>query len=257
MRYALLSDIHGNLEALHAVLTHAAAQSIDRYVCLGDVVGYGPDPVPCIKTVRRVVRWSLCGNHDAAMFMSHAIGFNEGAARAVAWQREQMHPRFYSLPGKVARWRWMENLPAQRQEGRVLYVHASPRDPLMEYVLEKDFQDMGFGPSQKAVEMFEPRSFSVLDVENLRLHYAKTLEHWLERYERSVDLVSAMFDQEFVRAWRLYLSGSLASFRAGWLQLFQVTFARASSNRIPWSRSYLYRDLETRPRREVSVLSRR
>jgi cyclopropane-fatty-acyl-phospholipid synthase len=88
-------------------------------------------------------------------------------------------------------------------------------------------------------------------VENLRLHYARTLEHWLERFEDSVDLVSTMFDQEFVRAWRLYLSGSLAAFRVGWLQLFQVTFARDSSNRIPWSRSYLYRDLETRSGREA------
>jgi len=152
---AVISDIHGNLEALTAVLKDIQDQGADEIVCLGDVVGYGPDPVPCVKIIRRTVDWSLCGNHDAAMFMSHAIGFNEGAAKAVAWQRQQMMPKLFSFPGKVARWRWLESLPAQRQEGDVMYVHASPRDPIMEYVLEEDFQDMGFGPSQKAIEIFE------------------------------------------------------------------------------------------------------
>jgi diadenosine tetraphosphatase ApaH/serine/threonine PP2A family protein phosphatase len=118
------------------------------------VVGYGPEPVACLKTIRRVCRWCLCGNHDAALFMTHAVGFNEGAAKAVAWQRTMMNPHFYSLPSKVARWRWLENLPSSRQEGKVLYVHASPRDPVMEYVLEEDFQDMGFGPSEKATDIF-------------------------------------------------------------------------------------------------------
>jgi len=69
--------------------------------------------------------------------------------------------------------------------------------------------------------------FSVLDVENLRLHYAKTLEHWLERYEANVERVAQMFDATFVRVWRLYLAGSLAAFRSGDMQLFQVSFNRS------------------------------
>jgi cyclopropane-fatty-acyl-phospholipid synthase len=77
-------------------------------------------------------------------------------------------------------------------------------------------------------------------VENLRLHYAKTLEHWLERYEQNVESVREMFDEEFVRAWRLYLSGSIAAFTSGELQLFQVVFTRAAHNELPWSRAYLY-----------------
>jgi predicted phosphodiesterase len=152
---AVISDIHGNLEALRAVLEDIKSQGADEIVCLGDVVGYGPDPVPCVKIIRRICHWSLCGNHDAAIFMTHAVGFRESAAAAVAWQRNLMRPKFYSLPGKVARWCWLENLPAQRKENNVMYVHASPRDPIMEYVLEEDFQDIGFGPSQKAVEIFE------------------------------------------------------------------------------------------------------
>jgi cyclopropane-fatty-acyl-phospholipid synthase len=84
--------------------------------------------------------------------------------------------------------------------------------------------------------VLEPASLSVLDVENLRLHYAKTLEHWLQRFEGASDRVAAMFDEAFVRAWRLYLAGSLAAFTTGSMQLFQVVFARGSSNAIPWTR---------------------
>jgi len=90
------------------------------------------------------------------------------------------------------------------------------------------------------MQIFEPYDFSVLDVENLRLHYAKTLEHWLQRYEENIDLVTEMFDPEFARAWRLYLAGSLTAFKSGGMQLFQVSFARAACNEIPLTRQYLY-----------------
>ncbi len=89
---------------------------------------------------------------------------------------------------------------------------------------------------REIMTVLEPRSFSVLDVENLRLHYALTLEHWLDRFEAAAPRVEEMFDRAFVRAWRLYLTGSLAAFRTGSLQLFQVVFARHGSNEIPWTR---------------------
>ncbi|MFB3854076.1 MAG: class I SAM-dependent methyltransferase [Vicinamibacterales bacterium] len=84
--------------------------------------------------------------------------------------------------------------------------------------------------------VLEPARLAVLDVENLRLHYAKTLDHWRRRYIASSEEVARMFDERFRRAWLLYLSGSQAAFQAGSLQLFQVLFAPAASNRIPWSR---------------------
>ncbi|HEX6907547.1 MAG TPA: class I SAM-dependent methyltransferase, partial [Terriglobales bacterium] len=80
----------------------------------------------------------------------------------------------------------------------------------------------------------------VLDVENLRLHYARTLEHWLERFERSKQQVAAMFDERFVRMWRLYLAGSAAAFHTGTMQLFQVIFAGSECKAIPWTRAHLY-----------------
>lgn len=90
------------------------------------------------------------------------------------------------------------------------------------------------------MQIFEPFDFSVLDVENLRLHYAKTLEHWLQRYENNIERVTEMFDEKFARAWRLYLAGSHTAFKTGCMQLFQVSFARPDHNQIPWTRQYLY-----------------
>jgi cyclopropane-fatty-acyl-phospholipid synthase len=92
--------------------------------------------------------------------------------------------------------------------------------------------------------LFETSGFSVLDVENLRLHYARTLEHWSERFEQSIDRVVEMFDEPFVRVWRMYLASSIAAFRSGTLQLFQVIFTRTGNNDIPWTRRYLYPDGE-------------
>jgi len=89
-------------------------------------------------------------------------------------------------------------------------------------------------------QIFEPSDLSVLDIENLRLHYAQTLRHWLALYEAAADRVRAMFDEKFVRMWRQYLAGSVAGFSTGTLQLFQVVFATAENNDVPWTRAHLY-----------------
>ena len=99
----------------------------------------------------------------------------------------------------------------------------------------------GYIPTlREMTDIVEPYNFSVLDLENLRLHYAKTLEHWLQRFEDSVDRIRKMFDDRFVRMWRLYLSGSCASFSSGSLQLYQFLFARPSLNEAPRTREHLY-----------------
>ena len=97
---------------------------------------------------------------------------------------------------------------------------------------------------REMVEIFEPLRCSILDVENLRPHYALTIEHWLQRFEAQSDHIAAMYDEPFVRAWRLYLCGSIAAFRAGTLQLFQVLFNRAGANNAAWTRDHLYRDAD-------------
>jgi cyclopropane-fatty-acyl-phospholipid synthase len=93
---------------------------------------------------------------------------------------------------------------------------------------------------REMAEIVEPHDLSVLDVENLRLHYARTTAHWLERFERSATLVATMFDPRFVRIWRLYLASSTAAFLSGSIQLFQLLFARAAHNGMPWTRRHLY-----------------
>jgi cyclopropane-fatty-acyl-phospholipid synthase len=93
----------------------------------------------------------------------------------------------------------------------------------------------------QAMDIFEPHDLSVLDVENLRLHYARTLECWLNGFEKSAHQIKEMFSPDFVRTWRLYLAGAIAGFRAGTLQLFQIVFARTACQQIPWTRAHLYR----------------
>jgi cyclopropane-fatty-acyl-phospholipid synthase len=122
-------------------------------------------------------------------------------------------------------------------------IHSIGRDypsPMTPWIERNIFPGACPPSLSQMTQIFEPFGFSVLDVENLRLHYAKTLEHWLERYEANTERVAQMFDSAFVRAWRLYLAGSLAAFRSGDMQLFQVCFARSGQNRIPWTRQHLY-----------------
>lgn len=94
---------------------------------------------------------------------------------------------------------------------------------------------------RQAMEIFEPHDLSVLDVENLRPHYARTLECWLDHFEKSANQVREIYGRDFVRTWRLYLAGAIAGFRAGTLQLFQILFARTACQQIPWTRAHLYR----------------
>jgi cyclopropane-fatty-acyl-phospholipid synthase len=115
--------------------------------------------------------------------------------------------------------------------------YSAPLNPWIEHRIFPGAYPPTLG---EMLEVLEPAGLSVLDVENLRLHYATTLEHWLARYEAATDRVEAMFGPVFVRTWRLYLAGSLAAFRSGKLQLFQVLFQRHGDADIPWTRAYLY-----------------
>jgi cyclopropane-fatty-acyl-phospholipid synthase len=95
---------------------------------------------------------------------------------------------------------------------------------------------------QEMMDVFVARGFSVLDVENLRLHYAKTLSYWLQRFDEHEKQVTDMYDENFVRSWRLYLGGAMANFLDGDTDLFQVVFTRPHNNAIPITRAHLYAD---------------
>jgi len=115
------------------------------------------------------------------------------------------------------------------------------RPRLMNAWIEKRIFPGAYPPTLKEMtEIFEGHDFSILDVENLRLHYAKTLEHWLERFNAVEGRVREMFDERFVKAWRLYLTGSISAFLLGELQLFQIVFNRGANNEFPLTREHLY-----------------
>lgn len=122
-------------------------------------------------------------------------------------------------------------------------IHSIGRNrpkPLNAWIERRIFPDAYPPTLREIMDIFEPNGLSVLDVENLRLHYVLTLNDWLRRFERHADEVREMHHERFVRAWRLYLGGSLTAFNTGELQLFQLMFTQDHNNEIPWSRANQY-----------------
>ena len=140
MKLAIISDIHGNFEALTAVLEDLQRQSVDAVYCLGDIVGYGPDPAECIDVVM-TLEAAILGNHDqGALF--NPEGFSSGAERAIFWTRDRLE----SEPNDEARerrWDFLRNLPRQRHVNEFTFVHGSARNPLTEYVFPEDVHNSG------------------------------------------------------------------------------------------------------------------
>ena len=136
MRRALISDIHGNLEALEVVLDDIKAQGITEIFCLGDIIGYGPNPRECIDRVMASCKMTLLGNHDqGAMF--DPDGFNIGAERAIFWTREQLETPSDRVNNEK-RWEFLGMLPRSFRQDSFLFVHGSPRNPLSEYIFPED-----------------------------------------------------------------------------------------------------------------------
>ncbi|MBM83051.1 MAG: phosphoesterase, partial [Planctomycetaceae bacterium] len=131
---ALISDIHGNLEALESVLADIAEQGIDEIYCLGDIVGYGPDPCECIDKVM-CCQVCLLGNHDQGALFDPE-GFNAGAEKAIFWTRKMIESG--DSAATESRWEFLGELPRMRREGNLLFVHGSARNPLNEYVFPED-----------------------------------------------------------------------------------------------------------------------
>jgi len=133
---ALISDIHGNLEALEAVLQDIKNQNVTEIYCLGDVVGYGPNPRECIDLVMQC-KVVLLGNHDqGAMF--DPDGFNPPAERAIFWTRGQLESTGEQRAAKEKRWEFLAERPRTFKENGFLFVHGSARNPLNEYVFPED-----------------------------------------------------------------------------------------------------------------------
>ena len=132
---AIISDIHGNLEALEAVLADIKGLGIDDIYCLGDVVGYGPNPRECVDLVMSSCKVCLLGNHDQGALFDPE-GFNAGAERAIFWTRSILESGDPS--GNERRWEFLGELPRTHNEDDFKFVHGSARNPLNEYVFPED-----------------------------------------------------------------------------------------------------------------------
>lgn len=131
---AVISDVHGNLEALEAVLARIDALQVDAVYSLGDVVGYGPDPEACLARVTRRCRVRLMGNHEYGVLHAddRETDFNPTALRVVDWTSKRI--REAGLLESIA------GLKSSHREGPLLFVHGSARNSLHEYILESDSQ---------------------------------------------------------------------------------------------------------------------
>ncbi len=146
--FAIVSDVHSNLEALEAVLQRIDALGVAEVVCLGDIVGYGADPGPVAALVQQRCKWTIQGNHDWGLFHELA-DFNPLAREALYLSRRRLAPRWYS-PRRRALWRFLQALPQHMEDHGYLFFHGSPRDPVMEYVLRSD----GFLEPEKLRSIF-------------------------------------------------------------------------------------------------------
>jgi predicted phosphodiesterase len=127
MRVAIVSDIHGNRHAFEAVLDAVADSGCEELWCLGDLVGYGADPDACVALARRHAAICLAGNHDLGVRGSLPLEeFSRGAALAATWTQEHISPETRA---------YLEKLEPQNVDEPVGLYHASPRDPVWEYVL--------------------------------------------------------------------------------------------------------------------------
>lgn len=136
---ALISDIHSNVEALTAVYEDMQAFDVDEVYCLGDVIGYGPDPRETLMRMKDV-SFILMGNHEEGLLFT-AEGFNDRARGALEWTRDQLNGASFAKEENFALWDLIDSCEKQKRKDDMLFVHASPRQPVREYVMPADALD--------------------------------------------------------------------------------------------------------------------
>jgi len=136
MPIAVISDIHGNAEALRVVLEDIEQRGIERIRCLGDIIGYGPEPLASLDLVRQHCEWALMGNHDFAV-LYEPTSFNTSAEAAAFWTRRQFELED-DAEAQRDRWEFLGSLLIRQRDEGALWVHASPRRPINEYIFPDD-----------------------------------------------------------------------------------------------------------------------
>src|ERR1035437_4303374 len=146
---AIIPDIHSNLEALTAVLDDIKHRGIKRIICLGDVVGYGPNPLECIDIIIERCEFSLMGNHDFAIFFE-PYNFNTASENAAFWTRAQFE-NDPDIERRNSPWKYLGNMPTRMSNDRFVCFHGSPRRPINEYVFPDDI----YTAPQKMAAIFD------------------------------------------------------------------------------------------------------
>ncbi len=188
MKRALISDIHSNLESLEAVLADIRDQGITEIYCLGDIVGYGPNPCQCID---QIMKCDVCllGNHDQGALFDPE-GFNTGAERAIFWTREQLENPKGDPRENAQRWDFLGELPRNRKENGLLFVHGSARNPLNEYVFPEDIYNQR--KMEKIFSLIEQTCFQGhthvpgIFTESLRFHSPEEIDYQYKLGEEKV-----------------------------------------------------------------------
>lgn len=149
----MISDVHANHLALTAVLEEIERLGAEKIICLGDIVGYGPEPVECVDTVRQRCDITLCGNHDFALIYG-AQDFNPIARNSLDHHRSLLMPRpdAEDETERRDRWQFLKDLPYRHVEGEYLFVHGAPRNPVVEYLRKIDVL---LGLKKKIAENFQ------------------------------------------------------------------------------------------------------
>jgi len=151
---AIISDLHGNLAALRAVLADIQAKNIDEIICLGDVVGYGPNPRECLDLAADFAL-TIQGNHDEAIFLEPR-DFNVRAEMALEWTRDRLFEDESSKGNQ--RLQFLQALPKTHANGSAFLVHGSPRKPVREYIFPRDVT-MNRGKMTKIFELIQSHCF--------------------------------------------------------------------------------------------------
>ena len=148
---------------------------------------------------------------------------------------EHVGPGHYDALGAL-----LERTLAPNGLGLIHSIGRAQPWPLNRWIATRIFPGAHPPALSEMMRIFEPHGFAVLDVENLRRHYERTAACWLERYQANRRAIDALVPAETARAFELYLAGTVAAFRCAWMCLYQVVFARAQSDAIPWTRAHLY-----------------
>lgn len=155
--FAVISDIHSNLEALNTVLADIEKRGIKKIYCLGDVVGYGPNPRECLDIIIEKTEFAVLGNHDYAVFYE-PTNFNLGAEQASFWSRDVLEEEA-EPEARDRRWNFLGTQPMRRNlvtdlgdvKANIDFIHASPRRPINEYIFPEDV----YTHPAKLISLFE------------------------------------------------------------------------------------------------------